>query len=171
MQTRMRMRRFVAAVLAAVFTTQAMAAGPQCARSGVKEPPTQLEYESCKKVCLIRYSPGGLIERFKADALRLRAQGRLMVIDGECISACTVAADRARPNACITPRATLHFHKQYVWDVKGCFIHRSDMYHDYSAEFAAWVRGKGGFPGDDLQDNALLKMSNAEASAFFPRCA
>jgi hypothetical protein len=66
----------------------------------------------CSDPCVVTSNSGGKITSFKnaGEAIR-RGAGQMLVIDGYCGSACMVLADRARPRACITSRATFAYHK------------------------------------------------------------
>ena len=67
---------------------------------------------TCGDPCVVVSNNGGKITAFKGagDAIK-RGAGQPLVVDGFCGSACMVLADRARPRACITPRATFAYHK------------------------------------------------------------
>jgi hypothetical protein len=53
---------------------------------------------------------GGEVEEFAARYAAIRAEGQKVVIDGPCISACTIVASLPRDQVCITPRAVLGVH-------------------------------------------------------------
>jgi hypothetical protein len=168
------MRRLFGSLVALTILATGALAAPQCERSEAKSSasaPPPWTAKQCPIACRVRYSPGGWIDDFKKSALQLKADGRTLIIDGQCISACTVAADLARPNVCITPRASFRFHRTYAWDMATlCFLGRDDAYEDYSADIGGWIRAHGGFPGKTLHDDALLDMNAKEAAAFFPVC-
>lgn len=124
----------------------------------------------CPVACVVRNNDGGLIHQFQASARALKAEGRLLVIDGDCTSSCTMAADMARPNVCITKRARFRFHQTYDFDADGRFTGRGDATPFYSRDIAGWVHAHGGFPGKTERDDALLNMSASAARAFFPQC-
>ena len=56
----------------------------------------------------VRYDEGGSIQKYQRDIARYNALGQTVVIDGKCMSACTMflGAD----NVCVTPRAEFLFH-------------------------------------------------------------
>lgn len=124
----------------------------------------------CPVACVVVSNPGGLVDAFRRAALQMKLEGRRLVIDGDCASACTMAADLARPRVCITKRAVLRFHRAYEYDAKGRFLRRSDPSGYYSPDIVAWVKERGGFPGSTEKDNALLDMPFSEAKAMFPVC-
>jgi hypothetical protein len=53
---------------------------------------------------------GGVVEAFAAKYAAIRAAGQKVVIDGPCVSACTIVASLPRDQVCITPRAMLGVH-------------------------------------------------------------
>jgi hypothetical protein len=69
---------------------------------------------------VITFDPGGGVLEFFTDYAHSRARGDRYVIDGMCISACTlitglIPADRV----CITPRASMGFHSAFTEDDEG----------------------------------------------------
>lgn len=120
-------------------------------------------------VYVVAGNPGGSVDGFIAAARRIKRGGGGLIIDGPCASACTLAADLARPNVCVTRRAVLQFHKWYRRDRHGV-VRRGDPSSEYSADIAGWVNSHGGFPGETVEDASTLDMSAAEAARFFPAC-
>lgn len=60
---------------------------------------------------VITYDQGGAIDDYIDKYTALRQSGGKVVIDGPCISACTLVTGMIDPNkVCITPRASLGFH-------------------------------------------------------------
>jgi hypothetical protein len=114
-------------------------------------------------------SPGGSVGSFLDFFAQLRASGQRVVIDGPCLSACTlvlVAVPLSR--ICVTPRAVFGFHG--AWSV--------DPYGNIESEPAAsqiilasypppvrhWIERHGG-----LTSRVLLLRGRALAG-MFPRC-
>jgi len=61
--------------------------------------------------------PGGEITSYVTKFENLRASGERLVIDGPCLSACTLfTAFLPRQQVCITPRAILGFHAASYYD-------------------------------------------------------
>lgn len=112
----------------------------------------------CGDPCVIRYSEGGVIGAFMNFAFLIRSSGRRLVIDGRCISACAILADFARPNVCITKRATFEFHMAF--DDAG---RRGRP--PASPDISRWVGRHGGFPYD-----GLLVMRHRDATRYWPTC-
>jgi hypothetical protein len=56
-------------------------------------------------------SPGGAVDAYLAAFARMRQSGQRVIIDGPCLSACTlVLSTIPRNRICITRRAVLGFH-------------------------------------------------------------
>ena len=61
--------------------------------------------------------PGGEITSYVTKFENLRASGERLVIDGPCLSACTLfTAFLPRQQVCVTPRAVLGFHAASYYD-------------------------------------------------------
>ena len=79
---------------------------------------------------MIKSSPGGWVEDYLTVFSRVRQSGEKVIIDGPCLSACTLARARSRwQSDCVTKRAVLGFHA-------------ADQLHFKSAE----VRGRRRVP-------------------------
>src|SRR5215469_10885061 len=59
--------------------------------------------------------PGGFIPMYVAQIRRVAATGERVIIDGNCLSACTMTLGIIPPqNVCATPRAVLGFHSAFT---------------------------------------------------------
>jgi hypothetical protein len=113
-----------------------------------------------RTTCMIRDNPGGDIAIFQAAAQEVLDEGKHLVIDGFCASACVVLADLARQNTCITSDAQFAVHKASVIEVTGQTIvdgHEVPVGRlirkenpPQSADIDKWIRGHGGYPSDGL---------------------
>src|SRR5688572_17489653 len=56
------------------------------------------------QVCVINDNRGGEVALFQRAAQEVLSEGKQLVIDGRCESACVILADIARSNTCLTPR-------------------------------------------------------------------
>lgn len=133
--------------------------------------PPDWSRKSCGPVCTVERNDGGLIDAFRAKAHLLRRERVTLRIDGPCASACTMAADAARPFACVTKRAVMRFHQGYETVMNGLMRRRFDPSHYYSRDIRGWVRSQGGFPGSTLEDETLLDMTFETARRFWKVCA
>jgi hypothetical protein len=118
---------------------------------------------------------GGDLEFFQRAAQEVLREGKLLVIDGRCESACVVLADIARTNTCLTTRAEMAVHKTSVMRVVGRRMVRGRRvpvveilgHNDppQSADIDQWVHSQGGYPED-----SMMVMSLHVARQFWPMC-
>src|SRR5262245_12669514 len=78
-----------------------------------------LQARCVKSTCTIRNNPGGAVQLFQQAAQEVMDEGKRLVIDGFCASACVVLADLARANTCITGDAQIAVHKASIIRVTG----------------------------------------------------
>lgn len=65
----------------------------------------------------ITNDPGGEITAYLAKFRQIKASGERLVIDGPCLSACTLFTALLPPSqVCVTPRAVLGFHAASYYD-------------------------------------------------------
>ena len=65
----------------------------------------------------ITNDPGGEITAYLAKFREIKASGERLVIDGPCLSACTLFTAFLPPSqVCVTPRAVLGFHAASYYD-------------------------------------------------------
>ncbi len=114
-------------------------------------------------------SPGGEVGPFLDLFERVRESGERVVIDGPCLSACTLVLDVV-PNdrICVTRRAVLGFHAARSVD------HRGRMYAEpvasrvvlqaYPLAVRGWILRRGGL------SSRLLLLRGRELAAIYPRC-
>jgi hypothetical protein len=87
-------------------------------------------------------------ERFEAA----RASGEPVIIDGACLSACTLAIGMLPPGqVCATPNAVLGFHAAWRPSVNGGKVTSSAatqaLYELYPADVRDWIARRGGLSG------------------------
>ena len=125
-------------------------------------PPAQAEVR-------ILSSPGGPVGPFLDLFERVRASGERVVIDGPCLSACTlvlsiVPADRI----CVTRRAVLGFHAARSVDQVGRIYAEPEaselVLEAYPAAVRGWIRRRGGLT------SRLLVLRGRELAAIYPSC-
>ena len=117
----------------------------------------------CGKPCVIEYSAGGNVLGFRLQGQDLAAQKTPVIVDGPCLSACTLLVDEARGNVCITDRAVLGYHQSYADNDGG----RSYTPLQYKTPgLGAFLENHGGEP-----KGVFLMVPFAQAKAFYQPCA
>jgi hypothetical protein len=125
-------------------------------------PPAQAEVR-------IRASPGGRVGPFLDMFERVRASGERVVIDGPCLSACTLVLSLV-PNEriCVTRRAVLGFHAARSIDRRGRSYAEPEaselVLQAYPAPVRGWITSRGGLT------SRLLLLRGRELAAFYPAC-
>jgi hypothetical protein len=118
----------------------------------------------------IRSSPGGAVEAYLAAFARVRQSGQRVVIDGPCLSACTlVLSTIPRNRICVTRRAVLGFHAPRWYDLQSGRTTRAPeatraVTATYPAGVRAWIKKRGGLT------QKVIYLRGKELSALYPRC-
>jgi hypothetical protein len=114
-------------------------------------------------------SPGGQVGPFLDLFARVRESGERVVIDGPCLSACTLVLS-AVPNdrICVTRRAVLGFHAARSIDRRGRIYAEPEasraVLATYPARVRNWISRRGGLT------SRMLLLRGRELAAIFPRC-
>jgi hypothetical protein len=114
-------------------------------------------------------SPGGQVGPFIDLFDKVRASGERVVIDGPCISACTLVLSVV-PNdrICVTRRAVLGFHAARSMDRRGRLYVEPEaselVLEAYPAAVRGWIRRRGGL------SSRLLLLRGRELAAIYPSC-
>jgi hypothetical protein len=114
-------------------------------------------------------SPGGQVGPFLDLFERLRESGERVVIDGPCLSACTLVLSLV-PNdrICVTRRAVLGFHAARSIDRRGRTYAEPEasklVLQAYPAGVRDWIRRHGG-----LTSHVLL-LRGRELATLYPTC-
>jgi hypothetical protein len=114
-------------------------------------------------------SPGGQVGPFLDLFDRVRASGERVVIDGPCLSACTLVLS-AVPNEriCVTRRAVLGFHAARSMDRRGRLYAEPEaselVLQAYPSPVRNWIRRRGGL------SSRLLLLRGRELAAIYPSC-
>jgi hypothetical protein len=92
---------------------------------------------------------GGLIPMYVAKMQRAAAKGERVIIDGNCLSACTMTLGIIPPeNVCATPRAVLGFHSAFTptpWGQKRDYPPGTrEMVSHYPPAIREWIKSHGG---------------------------
>jgi hypothetical protein len=134
-----------------------------------------LQMQCARSTCTIRDNRGGDVELYKRAAREVLAEGKNLIIDGYCASACVVLMDLARARTCITPDAEIAVHQTSIMEVPadaviagpdvpaGRVLRRVDP--PQSDDIIRWVYARGGYPTDGV----MIIPLNA-ARTFWPLC-
>jgi hypothetical protein len=114
-------------------------------------------------------SGGGTVGDYLSFFARVKQSGERVVIDGPCLSACTlVLSTIPRQRICVTSRAVLGFHAPYLLDKNGRTVRNRDVTRaigaTYPAGVRAWINRHGG-----LSQKVIL-LKGRELTALYRRC-
>lgn len=118
---------------------------------------------SCGKPCVIQYSAGGNVLGFRLQGQELAARHTPVIVDGPCLSACTLLVDEARGDVCLTNRAVLGYHQSFA-DLKEGRAYTPLEYK--TPGLATYLDNHGGEP-----KGVFLMVPFTEAKAFYQPCA
>jgi len=129
---------------------------------GFIAPPAQAEIR-------ILASPGGQVGPFLDLFERVRASGERVVIDGPCLSACTLVLSMVPSDRiCVTRRAILGFHGARSIGSRGRLYAEPEaselVLEAYPAAVRGWIRHRGGLT------SRLLLLRGRELAAIYPSC-
>lgn len=108
-----------------------------------------LTITSASATVLISGDNGGLLEDYTARFQQVRQSGEPVVIDGACLSACTLVLGLVpRGQVCATPNAILGFHAAWQFDKSGTHVASSsgtrDLMKTYPPSVRKWIARHGG---------------------------
>src|ERR1700743_2401104 len=114
-------------------------------------------------------SPGGQVGPFLDLFEGVRESGERVVIDGPCLSACTLVLSMVPNNRiCVTRRAILGFHAARSMDRRGRMYAEPEpseyVLEAYRAPVQNWIRRRGGL------SSRLLLLRGRELTAIYPAC-
>jgi hypothetical protein len=114
-------------------------------------------------------SPGGEVGPFLDLFEQVRESGERVVIDGPCLSACTLVLSIVPVNRiCVTKRAVLGFHAARSVDRRGRFYAEPEASEAVLAAYPApvrdWIDRRGGLT------SRLLLLRGLDLAAIYPRC-
>jgi hypothetical protein len=114
-------------------------------------------------------SGGGSVGQYLDFFAKVRQSGERVVIDGPCLSACTlVLSSVPRKRICVTSRAVLGFHAPFLVDERGRKFRSREITQAvnaaYPANVRAWIKRNGG-----LTPKTIL-LKGRELNALVPRC-
>jgi hypothetical protein len=142
------------AVVKAIFLTAVLCA--------LMMPPAQAEVR-------ILSSPGGEVGPFLDLFERLRDSGERVVIDGPCLSACTLVLSMVPVSRiCVTRRAILGFHAARSIDRRGRMYAEPEaselVLEAYPSPVRGWIQRRGGLT------SRLLLLRGRDLAAIYPSC-
>ena len=114
--------------------------------------------------------PGGEVSSYLRTFNEVRATGERIVIDGPCLSACTLLTGIVpRDHVCVTKRAVLGFHAaSYYNDVSRSLVPTRSgtqlVMRFYTPEIRAWINRHGGLAPQ------LIMMRGPDLAAFYAPC-
>jgi hypothetical protein len=114
-------------------------------------------------------SPGGRVGPFLDLFDRVRESGERVVIDGPCLSACTLVLSTVpSERICVTRRAVLGFHAARSIDRRGRTYAEPEaseaVLATYPAAVRNWISRRGGL------SSRLLLLRGRELAAIYPSC-
>jgi len=114
----------------------------------------------------IMSSPGGEVGSYLRLFEMVRKSGQRVIIDGPCLSACTLVLSTVpQDRICVTRRAVLGFHAARWLDRRGQFYTAPDetrlLAATYPEPVRAWIERSGG-----LREKAIFLRSRQLASLY-----
>ena len=114
-------------------------------------------------------SPGGQVGPFLDLFDRVRESGERVVIDGPCLSACTLVLSTVpSERICVTRRAVLGFHGARSIDRRGRMYAEPEaskaVLEAYPAAVRSWISRRGGLT------SRLLLLRGRDLAAIYPSC-
>ena len=115
-------------------------------------------------------SSGGEVSSFLAVFARVRQSGDRVIIDGPCLSACTLVLSTIPKNRiCVTRRAVLGFHAPKYVDPRSGRMSGSPevtriVTQSYPVGVRAWIKKRGGLT------RKVIYLRGRELAALYPHC-
>jgi hypothetical protein len=112
---------------------------------------------------------GGRIGAYVDQYSAVRNSGEKVVIDGACLSACTLVLGIVpRSKICVTRRATLGFHAAWMPGPNGKPVPSSvgtqALWDMYPAHVRHWISSRGGLT------SKMMFLRGRELMAMYPEC-
>jgi hypothetical protein len=114
--------------------------------------------------------PGGEVSSYIEKFQQMRASGERVVIDGPCLSACTLLTGIVpRDHVCVTSRAVLGFHAaSYYDDASRSLVPTREgsrlVMRFYPPEIRSWIDRHGGLRPQ------LIALRGRELAGFYRTC-
>jgi hypothetical protein len=112
---------------------------------------------------------GGRIGYYVETYSAVRNSGERVVIDGPCLSACTLVLGIVpRERICVTQRALLGFHAAWMPGPEGkpvpSPVGTQALWEIYPQHVRRWINQRGGL------SSKMVFLRGRELSAMYPRC-
>jgi hypothetical protein len=112
---------------------------------------------------------GGTILEYAQRYHRARDSGERVIIDGKCLSACTMVIGMLpRDRICATPNAILGFHAAFRTTWYGGMVDSTDatkfMMNAYPPQIRKWINQHGGLTAQ------MIFLMGRELATFVPTC-
>jgi len=114
--------------------------------------------------------PGGEVSSYVQKFQQMRETGERIVIDGPCLSACTLLTGIVpRDHVCVTSRAVLGFHAaSYYDDASGSLVPTREgsrlVMQLYPPAIRSWINRHGGLRPE------LITLHGRDLMAFYRTC-
>lgn len=117
----------------------------------------------------ISHDPGGQIGPYIDHFASLRDSGERVVIDGPCLSACTMVLGIVPKNRiCVTERARLGFHAAWMPDANGrpitSPVATTVLWEIYPRHVRRWISKRGGLT------RKMIYLGGRELAAMYSSC-
>jgi hypothetical protein len=124
---------------------------------------------AARATVLIDGDPVGQIGPYVARYMTIRQSGERVVIDGPCLSACTmVLGILPRTQVCVTPKAVLGFHAAWRPDAAGKKVTSAGgtqlLWDVYPKHIRRWITRKGGLSPH------MIMLRGRELASMYPSC-
>jgi hypothetical protein len=124
---------------------------------------------SSSATVVISHDPGGQIGPYLRAYANLRSSGERVMIDGACLSACTMLLGMIpKERICVTQRARLGFHAAWMPDGHGrpvtSPVATQVLWEIYPADVRSWLKRKGGLT------RKMKYLTGRELAAMYPPC-
>ena len=128
-----------------------------------------LTVSSASALVRIKADPGGQIGPYLENLMELRDSGERVVIDGPCLSACTmILGVIPRERICVTSRARLGFHAAWNPSRNGEPVtsHTATKFlmDIYPQNVRTWIARRGGL------SRRMIVLSGTELAAMYRTC-
>jgi hypothetical protein len=128
-----------------------------------------LTVSSAHAAVRIKADPGGQIGPYLENLVALRGSGERVIIDGPCLSACTmVLGVIPRERICVTPRARLGFHAAWHPGDDGRPVQSREatqlLMEIYPEHVRSWIARRGGL------SPRMKFLTGRELAAMYQTC-